>query len=197
MPGETVTKTIERTREQRKKFEAFCRSLSEEELSRPVPDSTWIVKDFVSHLGSLDPTLTQLFKVTVAGRPEEAAITADGSRFNLDALNDGLVAERREWPVERILQEAATNRVGLIAALEAMSEEDVSRVMHFQGDNKRSPAQLPLKVFLMGWSMHDAIHAADMLKALPERASDAEITAWVEHPVIKGYQAAMAGPARR
>src|SRR5437867_1848587 len=197
MPAETATKTIERIREQREKFEEFCRSLSEEELRRPVPDSTWIVKDFVSHLGSLDPTLTQFFVLTAQGRPGEAALTADGNRFDLDALNDRLVAERREWPLERILAEAATNRAELIAALEPMSEEDVSRVMHFQGDNKRSPAQLPLKAFLMGWSLHDPIHAADMLKALPERAADPEIQAWVEHPVIKGYQAAMAGPARR
>jgi len=104
---------------------------------------------------------------------------------------------RREWPLERILDEAAANRAELIAALEPMSEEDVSRVMHFQGDNKRSPAQLPLKAFLMGWSLHDPIHAADMLKALPERAADPAIQAWIEHPVIKGYQAAMAGAARR
>jgi hypothetical protein len=197
MPGETVTKTIERTREQRKKFEAFCRSLSEEELNRPVPDSTWIVKDFASHLASLDPTLTQLFKVTAAGKPEEAILTEGGQPFDIDAFNDDLVAERRAWPLERILDEASANRVGLIAALETISEEDVSRVLSSPGDNKRGPAQLPLKMFLLGWSMHDAIHAADMLKALPERASDAEITAWVEHPVIKFYQAAMAGPARR
>jgi hypothetical protein len=192
-----VTKTIERTREQRKKFEAFCRSLSEEELNRPVPDSTWIVKDFVSHLGSLDPTLTQFFKATAAGRPEEEGLTADGGSLDIDALNDELVAERREWPVERILGEAAANRTDLIAALEAISEEDVSRVMNFQGDNKRSPAQMPLKVFLAGWKMHDAIHAADMLKALPQRAEDPEVRAWMNHPMIKGYQTAMAGPSRR
>ena len=197
MPGETATKTIERIGEQREQFEAFCRSLSEEELRRPVPDSTWIVKDFVSHLGSLDPTLTSWFLLTAQGSPEQPAVTADGSKFDIDALNDRLVAERREWPLEQILDEAAANRAELIAALEPMSEEDVSRVMHFQGDNKRSPAQLPLKAFLMGWSLHDPIHAADMLKALPERAADPAIQAWIEHPVIKGYQAAMAGAARR
>ncbi len=60
MPGETVTTVVRTIREQREKFETFCRSLSEEELRRPVPESTWIVKDFVSHLGSLDPTTSRL-----------------------------------------------------------------------------------------------------------------------------------------
>ncbi|MDO8613459.1 MAG: hypothetical protein Q7R32_11660, partial [Dehalococcoidia bacterium] len=77
-----------------------------------------------------------------------------------------------------------------------LTDEDISRVMHFQGDAKRSPANLPLKAFLMGWSLHDPIHVADMLKALPERADDPELAAWVRHPVIQGYQQAMAGPPR-
>ena len=51
--------------------------------------------------------------------------------------------------------------------------------MYFPGDDKRSPAKIPLRVFLMGWSRHDPIHAADMLKALPERADDPETAAWV------------------
>src|SRR3989454_9386748 len=104
MPSETVQLVVRTIREQRERFEAFCRSLSEEELERPVPNSTWIVKDFLSHLGSLDPTMTQLFEATAAGHPEEATLTSDGSPFDIDALNDGLVAERRSWPLERILE---------------------------------------------------------------------------------------------
>jgi len=197
MPGETVTKAIERTREQRKKFEAFCRSLSEEELNRPVPDSTWIVKDFVSHLGSLDPTLTRFFSLTAKGRPEEAVLTDGANSLDIDALNDELVAERRDWSLERILDEASANRTVLITALEAISEEDVGRVIHFQGDDKRSPAQLPLKAFMRGWSLHDPIHVADMVKALPERAEEPEMKAWLDDTVVKWYQTAMAGPAKR
>ncbi len=195
--SETVQKVIADIREHRERFERFCRSLREEELGHPVPNSTWIVKDFVSHLSSLDPTMSQFFEAAAAGRPEEAALTSDGSPFDIDALNDGLVAERRSWPLERILDEAAVNRVALIESLERLSEEDVRRVMHFTGDNKRSPADLPLRVFLMGWSLHDPIHVADMIKATPGRAGEPEIVEWLDQPMVKGYQAAMAGPARR
>ncbi len=197
MPGETITTVVRTIREQREKFERFCRSLSEEELERPVPDSTWIVKDFVSHLGSLDPTLTRFFSLTGAGRPEEAGLTQDGSALDIDALNDALVAERRAWPLERILEEASRNREELIEALEQLSEEDAGREMHFRGDNKRSPARLPLKAFLTGWSLHDPIHVADMLKALPERVADPDVKAWVDQPMVQAYQTSMAGPARK
>ena len=195
--SETVAGIIGSIRGHRAKFERFCRSLSDEELSRPVPDSTWVVKDFVSHLATLDSELARTFEAAAAGRPEDAGRNADGTPFDLDGYNDARVAERQDWPLERILEEAADNRAALIETLERLTDEDIARVMHFQGDAKRSPAQLPLKVFMMGWSLHDPIHVADMLKALPQRADDPELAAWLSHPVIQGYQQAMSGPARR
>ncbi len=198
MASETVSRIIESIREQRERFERFCRSLTAEELGRPVPDSTWAVKDFVSHLGTLDPVMGIAFRSAAAGQPGDVYHTEEAEAFrDIDAWNDARVAERREWPLERVLEEASVNRAALIETMERLTEEDVARTLHFTGDNKRSPADLPLRVFLMGWSLHDPIHAADMLKALPERANDAELAAWVEHPVVPGYQAAMSGPARR
>ena len=195
--SETVQGIIRAIREHRERFQRFCQSLSEEELARPVPDSTWVAKDFVSHLATLDPEMARSFKAAAAGRPEEATRAADGSPFDVDTFNDAQVAERRRWPLERILQEASRNRAALIETLERLTDADIAQVVHFRGDAKRSPADLPLRVFLLGWTMHDPIHAADMLKALPERAKDPELTAWVKHPVVKAYQAAMSGPPRR
>ena len=197
MGSDTVQTVIQSIREHRERFERFCRSLSEEELARPVPKSTWVVKDFISHLGTLDPELARSFQAAAEGRPEEASRSADGSPFELDAFNDARVAERRIWPLERVLEEASRNRAALIETLERLTDEDIGRVLHFRGDSKREPADLPLKVFLLGWARHDPIHSADMLKALPERASDPELSAWVDDPVVKGYQAAMSGPPRR
>ncbi len=198
MPGEAVSRVIESIREQRERFERFCRSLSEEELMRPVPGSTWVVKDFVSHLGTLDPAMATSFRAAAAGTPDEVFHTEQSEAFrDIDAWNDARVAERREWPLERILEEASRNRQELVRVIEGLTDEALARDLHFTGDNKRSAATLPLRAFLMGWSLHDPIHAADMLKALPERAQEPELAAWVEHPVVKGYQAAMSGPARR
>ena len=115
---------------------------------------------------------------------------ASGAPFDLDAWNDAQVAEERAWPIKQIFAEAAANREKLIDSLGRLTDDQVNRSMHFT-DPKRGAADFPLKAFLVGWAQHDPIHAADMLKALPERAQDAEIKAWLANPFVTGYQASM------
>ena len=163
-----------------------------------MPGSTYRVKDFASHLASLDPQLVRWFEAVREGKTEQPSEAAqDGSPFDVDRFNDRVVAERRDWSLAQIFDEAADNRKLFLEALQELDDEMIEQVVHFNGDNKRPSADIPFKLFLSGLTRHDPIHVADMLKALPERASDAEITAWVEHPVVKHYQAAMEGPARK
>lgn len=196
MPTERMQKTIDTIKDGRRRFEAFCRSLSEEELARPVPDSTWIVRDFIPHLGTLDTELIRWFEGLVSGVPDAMERGADGRKFELDDWNDSTVAERRDWTLDQVFEEAAANREKLIATLEKLTEEHTDSVTRMGGDNKRPPADVPLKLFIAGWAHHDAVHVADMLKALPERADDPEIRAWLDHPAVIWYQKTMAGPAR-
>lgn len=185
-----VAKVVETIVENRRRFEAFCLSLSDEETMRPVPGSTWVVKDFASHLATLDTLMTRYLTSIAAGGALDMGRDADGAPFDLDPWNDAQVAERRSWPMARIFAEAAPNRAALIEALGALGEAEIARPMHFR-DSKRGEAEFPLAAFLVGWAQHDPIHAADMLKALPERAADAEIQAWVSNPFVTGYQKAM------
>ena len=188
--NDTVTQIIPVIRENRRKFEEFCLSLSEEELARPVPDSTWIVKDFASHLATLDTVFNRYMGTLERGGQFSMTQDADGAPFDLDAWNDAEVARLRGTSIEQIFAEAATNREALIAAFSSLDEEQVARVMHFS-DPKRGTADFPLKAFLVGWAQHDPIHAADMLKALPERADDADLKAWLANPFVASYQTSM------
>ena len=196
MTSEAVSELAGHFKENRERFITFCRSLSDEELSRAVPDSTYTVKDFVSHLGTLDPALAQQFEALAAGKMAPLQ-SGDGTPFDIDRYNDALVAERRDWPLERILEEAARNREGFLASLAKLEDSQIEQVMRFGGDNKRPPADIPFKLFLNGLTRHDAIHVADMVKALPERAADPAIQAWVNDTVVQWYQTTMAGPATR
>ncbi len=188
--NDTVAQIIPVIRENRRKFEEFCFSLSEEELARPVPDSTWIVKDFASHLATLDAVFNRYMGTIERGGQFSMTQDADGAPFDLDAWNDAEVARLRGRSIEQIFEEAATNREGLITAFSSLDEEQVARPMHFS-DPKRGTADFPLKGFLVGWAQHDPIHVADMMKALPERADDAELKAWLANPFVSGYQASM------
>jgi len=197
MPGETIERLVQQFRTNRTRFNAFCMSLSDEQLARPVPDSTYRVIDFVSHLGSLDTVLTEQFRSFAEGHPQTLGSNADGSPFDVDRYNDAEVAKRREWTLDQIVDEAAQNREAFLEALGLLTDEQIEQTMHFSGDNKRDPADIPFKLFLSGLARHDPIHVADMIKALPERADDPELRAWLDDSVVQWYQRAMAGPAKR
>lgn len=192
--SETVRQVVATVVANRERFEAFCRSLSDEQLARPVPGSDWIVRDFAAHLGSLDAEFERWFSAVAAGDTLDSSRAVDGAAFDIDQYNDAAVAERRAWPFERVLAEAAELRDRMLRALGALTDEQVARTMHFAADRKRKAVDLPLKAFLVGWAQHDPIHAADMLKALPERAADAELREWLANPCVVGYQAAMNAP---
>ena len=103
--------------------------------------------------------------------------------------------DRRGRGVEALLAEAAEARATVIAELARLTDAQLDTTIRFGGDRKRPPVHLPLAQFLPGWARHDAIHVADMLKALPERRDDPELRAWLTQPElaasIAAYQQAM------
>jgi hypothetical protein len=184
-----VASVVEELDAHRALFEAFCRSLTQEQLERPVPRSTWIVKDFISHLATIDGPVGEMFGAIHDGA-DPGIRNPDGGRFDVDHWNDSQVARRRDRSIEDLLAEAATARAALHARLAALTDDDVRRVIAFGGDSKRQPARIELLRYLRGWCKHDPMHAVDMMRALPELRSP-ELDAWFDDPVIRGYQAAM------
>jgi hypothetical protein len=197
MLSETVGKAAQTMTDHRARFEAFCRSLSEEELNRPVPNSEWRVKDFIVHLAQFDEEIYHWMEALKSGKTERPGTNPDGSTFDVDAYNNARIAERHDWPLERILAEGEENRARLLEAMESLKDEHIDQTVHFPGDNKRAAADVQFKLFLVGLARHDPIHVADMLKALPERANDAELIAWMDDGAVKWYQNAMSGPPTR
>jgi len=195
--SQTALRVIDSIKKNRVRFEAFCRSLSDEQLERPVPDNTWIVKDFISHLATLDPALITWFDGVAAGNPDAGTLDPDGRPLDIDDFNEREVVQRRSWTLDRLFAEAAENREKLIESIARLEDANVDAITRFSGDNKRPPVDIPLKLFLTGWARHDAIHVADMLKALPERVDDPDLVAWLDDPAVKWYQQAMAGPSPR
>jgi hypothetical protein len=197
MLSPTVAKAAETMNNHRARFDAFCRSLSEEELDRPVPSSDWTVKDFIIHLAQFDEETAQWMEALKAGRTERPGRNPDGSTFDVDAYNNARIAERHDWPLDRILAEGDANRARLAEVMETLEDAHIEQTVHFPGDNKRPAGDVQFKLFLLGLARHDPIHVADMLKALPERASDPDLVAWMDDGAVKWYQNAMSGPPTR
>jgi hypothetical protein len=182
--------------EERNRFELFCRSLTAEELARPVPDSAWQVRDFIAHLATVDRPVAAWF-AAIQGEPQQGDRPgASQDNRGIDGFNDAAVAKRRDRSVQELLAEAARERAALVEVLGRFTEEQVASTVRFGGDSKRPPTDLQVSRYLQGWARHDVIHVADMLKALPERRMDPLIADWLADPaaqaVIGVYRRAMA-----
>lgn len=165
------------------RFEEFCRSLSDEELGRPVPESDWRVKDYIAHLATIDETVTRWFD-SLANQPSAPQQPPSNDqperRFDIDRWNNGQVERRRDRSVDELFSEAAEKRAALLVVMDQLSDEVVDGEIHFPGDSHRAPMNLKLEHYLTGWAKHHPIHVRDMLRALPERQQDAELQAWLE-----------------
>ena len=81
---ELVVKELD---DHRVRFEAFCRSLSPEELDRAVPNSSWLVRDFVAHLATIDGPVGEMFASVHRGA-DPGIRTSDGARWDVDRWNE-------------------------------------------------------------------------------------------------------------
>jgi DinB superfamily len=177
---EQVAAIVREIEEHRTRFEDFCRSLSDEELDRLVPpDREWQVKDYISHLATIDQGVQPWFEALAQGKETPRAGTEGQERFDVDRWNQGQIERRREHDVEQILAEGARHREMLKATMNAFQEATLESVFHFPGDAKRPPMDIPFGMYLRGWAKHDPMHAHDMLRALPERADDPGLRDWL------------------
>jgi Mycothiol maleylpyruvate isomerase N-terminal domain len=198
MTAPSVVPVIETMQKNRERFVEFCRSLSEEELSRPVPpDNKWTVKDFIIHLATFEDLTTDWVEALVAGNATAPSQMEDGSKFDIDVWNNQRVAEWHDRSLDDILAQSVPDREHFVAALEKLTDEHTSTQIDFPGDNKRDPASVPFGLFLHGLARHDPVHVADIVKALPERANDPDIQEWIDDRMVQWYQQAMSGPAKR
>ena len=172
----------------RMQFIVLCRSLSDEQLARPVPNSTWIVRDFIAHLGTIDGPVAEMFR-SVHDGADPGMRTTDGERFDVDRWNDARVLERREKTVDELLFELRQS--ARPCERRSGAHRGRPREIHqVQRDARRPPDSIPLGAYLKGWCKHDVMHAVDMVRALPD-AMGPRLERWFDDPIVARYQQAM------
>jgi hypothetical protein len=164
----------------RTEFEAFCRSLSAEELATPVPDAPWTVHGYVAHLATIDaliaPFLAPLVGITDVPRPE----VAPPAPFDIDEWNEEIVPLRDSASVAELLAEAAQTRSQFVRVLATLSDQQLDMMIPFGGDRKviDLPATtVKLEDLLWAIALHDPNHTTDILRALPQR--EPELRDWL------------------
>lgn len=156
----------------RARFEAFCRSLTPQELATPVPDSPWTVFDYIAHLGTIELLINRLMGPMVGATDMPRADVPPPQPFDLDDWNEAIVERRHGCTLDEVFAEAAENRERYASVLSKMTDAHLDMSIPFGGDRKKidlPPVIVPLHTVLAGIAMHDATHTRDILRALPQR----------------------------
>jgi hypothetical protein len=159
----------------RSAFEAFCRSLSLDELATPVPGAPWTVHGYIAHLATIDslvaPFMAPLVALTDVPRPE----VPPPSPFDIDEWNEAIVPLRADASLDELFSEAARHRTQYVRVLSALTDTQLEMMIPFGGDRKvidLPPTQVRLEDLLWAIALHDPNHTQDILRAIPHREPD-------------------------
>lgn len=166
----------------RTQFELLCRSLTDEELAAPVPNSPWTVHRYIAHLATIDgliaPSFQRMTGLISASPPDPPPVLP----FDIDDWNEAAVAGRTDASIDDLLAEAARHRAEMAAAIERFSDEDLDRIIPYGGDRKATglpPTPVRFGGLLWGIALHDPTHTRDILRAIPHRRNEPWIAEWL------------------
>lgn len=165
----------------RVQFEYLCRELTPAELATPIPDSHWMVRDYIAHLCTIDSLIASGF-APMAGQQAPGPIVPAGSPFDIDDWNQDSVRARDWATIDDLLAEAAQHRAQLVRLIEAFTDAHLDLVIPYGGDRKSlnlPPSQVRFGGLLWGIAIHDPTHTRDILRALPRRAEESWIVEWL------------------
>ena len=163
MVAERTQRIIDQAAEERSVLVDWVRGVPGEAWPHLSPDGSWQARDYVAHLAAIDPLLTAWFRSLQ--RPPRAAGATTAS-FSIDDWNEEQILARRSQPIDALLEEMAAHRIEMNATLAGLTDEHLDQVIHFGGDNKRSPRDLALHQFLSAWVLHDRWHMEDARRAI-------------------------------
>jgi hypothetical protein len=166
MAVERAQQIIDQVAKERERFIEWVRGVPDDVWANTSPDGTWQARDYVAHLAAIDPLLTAWFRSLQRERSEGGTGGGGRQRFDIDEWNEGQILERRSRAIDELFAEMEKHRVDLNAALAGFTDEQLDQTIHFGGDAKRSPRELPLHMFLSGWAYHDRWHMEDARRAI-------------------------------
>ena len=155
---------------------------SEDELAAPVPNTPWTAFDYIAHLATIEALINPWFGA-MTGAPTPPPTEVPPPRpFDLDEWNEAIVARRHGRTLDDVFTEAAANRAA-IHRQPRTHDRRPARLPHPHSAATAAidlpPVMIPLHDVLTGIALHDPMHTHDILRALPHRATDPAVAAWL------------------
>ena len=124
-------------------------------------DGRWSIRLVLAHVGSSQWSHLEVARRVTAG--EQTGIPD----FDLDTWNIAHVAERADWPVERILDDLETAQRETLAFLDGIDAETLAATGSHPALGHVTVGQA-LRII----AVHDGMHRRDILKLLGEMRND-------------------------
>ena len=111
--------------------------LSETEMTRPLAEADWAVKDVLAHVASWDELRCfEIARVTRGDRPLYAELQED----DFAAWNAILMSVRRDLSCDQVLRELNHARENVLAAIASVPDETLAEVAPGRGRIRRAAA---------------------------------------------------------
>ena len=133
-PG-NKTELLERMRAGREEWDALIAQIPDSVRTEPALAGGWSVKDLIAHVAAFENWTAAQIRAANEGRaPTDRElygveeVTVDPVGWDLDRENAAIYARYKETPLAEVMTLSSQAFADLVAAVEAVSDEDIARV---------------------------------------------------------------------
>ena len=143
-PPPSVQEVIDKTEEEWDALQQAISPLSEEQMTEPGVGG-WSVKDELAHLAAWARGLAALVRKQPRYPPMGLPADAAPHKAGIERMNETIYANNRDVPLAEVLEELRAAHEDVLAAVSALSDEDLVRPYDsFQPQDKRPDGHTPI-----------------------------------------------------
>lgn len=131
-----------------------------EQPDAPLPQGEWRVRDALSHVAARTDVVTVLEgfrQLAASGNASASAI------FDIDTINSGQIAERKDRDADALLQEIAAGHEAALLSIAAMDEAALTRSIPMPVTGEATTIG---NLLLLAGPTHEAMHVDEIARAL-------------------------------
>jgi hypothetical protein len=143
----TTQEMLKRMQDGWNNFLAYLKTLSDEQMTKPVDDVGWTVKDHVVHLAAWEDGIAAL----LAGQSRRERMNVDQGTWNtdnFDKINAVIQAKHKSKPVTDVLKMFQDAHQRMVEGVRKLSDQDLVRP--YRSFDSNSTSESPIFASIVG-----------------------------------------------